>query len=277
MCEDGRHWFGSFCRKTSTSTCRTCRFVHPCGNGCLHAVTLSGERVCGLSGLCLGNVFVHQFEHPSEAEHSSLNTTLPSGAPKRAEVFGEDDRKSAALFAEERLVREIVRGVFASAPQEEPSPSTTGEGKAARLPLMSALTRVLNARTKPRAMQTARLDDTVRKICVYYRWCCGFARGGRVPRLRIFTVAMLYVMRTGIRQGAVVLVPQCKWCEAMLPPMARLPGSVMQDKQRSLTGCIKFVKISFSDAIEHMGNAATVARSIENHSVMSSSLILGAR
>jgi hypothetical protein len=264
MCDDGRHSFGLYCARTSTFTCRTCAYVHLCGDGCLHTVTLNGQSVCTLTGRCGSDILIHQYEQTSCAELSSYNTTLLGATEKRTEISGEDDRLEAARFVEQQLVRGLVRKVFES--KDAPRADINFSDMPMKVPLVQALVQVLNAKAinkRSRGIDSARLEDIVNKITAYYRWCCAETTGRRVPRLRVFTVAMLYVMRTGIRQGPVVLAPKCKHCEAMLPAMTRLSATVLQDKQRSLTSCTKFIKITISDAVQKYGSAAKVARRIE--------------
>jgi hypothetical protein len=79
----------------------------------------------------------------------------------------------------------------------------------------------------------------------------------------VFVLAMLYVLREGVKVGNIELVQKNRVVCACLPDVAELPIAVLTDKPRSLTTGIKFVKLALDSLVNSAGGALQARQRID--------------
>ena len=221
--------------------------VHVCpGRDCPDAAVADGQLVCPHTGRVVGPVFVTGFKSVAEAARSSENAVGPLGeAGAEQKMFDETDRQDQHVRQELSSILEIASAALCGSERAGPSYAFDPD-----LPLVESF--VLHRRAA-RGDDAERVRDLAHRIHAYYRWCVRRTNGTRVPKLRLFVLAMLYVMTTGLSAAGVFIVPASPLCAARMPEISKIPGNVLKDRQRALTTAIKFVKATFGDAVAAMG------------------------
>lgn len=242
---------------------------HACGPACQLASVVDGQMVCPLTGFVLCAVMVAGSRSVAESARAPENAGGAFvGVEAPPAFFSAADRREASAVADFRAVCEVVRGALSV--DVTPTGTSTAAQRAADAeadaalaarpgPLAQRFGHFVGAR-RVREEDRARAADLTRRVHAYYRWCSRAGVVGRIPKIRLFALAMLYVMKTGLpSERGPAVVPPCALCARRLPEVSRIPAGVLTDKQRALTTAIKFVKASFSEALRTHGLARVLS------------------
>lgn len=241
------------------------RHVCDARRGCDAAVAIDGQLVCPHTGRVVGPIFVSGMRSVAESMLASDNAVGPLGmSGTEHKMFDEHDRQEQVAIQEHAAILDVVRAALAIPHAHAPAIPPTKE------PLLEAYVAYRWSCARAREDQD-RVKDLAKRIHAYYRWCVRHTSGSRVPKLRLFVLAILYVMVTGLSAAGVFVVPACTLCKERLPEISKIPPSVLKDRQRALTTAIKFVKSTFGDVVVAQGSFRLLQNLTETFTSMSRS------
>ena len=223
-------------------------------------------------------LLVYGFDHPEETARSVLNT--PSELPScrsRPEIEGNDDYTEGIMLAEFQTSRNIIKRVLNAKPATKSRKKPRVEKRSSfsekytQIPsVLEILKDIINEQSCYASESLACTDEMAENIAtIVQHYYTLFKRNppdsGRLklPKHRIFVIAMLYVLREGVKVGNVELVQKNRVVCAFLPDVAELPAAVMTDKPRSVTTGIKFVKLALDSLVNRYGGAFRALQQID--------------
>lgn len=228
-------------------------FHHVCNEVC-KTLGQDGFFVCRETGRVLEQIITNRFENAQDAALSSLNTKIPGqNSSVQAGFFDNGEKDFARQTQNLYVVLDATRSALGTQKTSKNQEWVYTPG----VSLIRAFSQFCfnneKKRKREESEETIRTEDIARRILTYYMWCIKRSKQDRVPKIRMFTIAMLCVMRDGLESNDVYLIPRCAFCAERLSETKKIPDDVLQAKPRSLTTAIKFIKATIGDAVRTEG------------------------
>ena len=238
---------------------------HVCNSDC-EQYDGGGFIVCKHTGAVLHQIIVNGFEKTSDAVFSRANNTGASTSGRvQSEHLNGWDKKSGKYWQNYSLVLDTARLVLKvneHAKKEEWEYDGNASLVRAYTEYCQVNERNQNKNGKKELMFTEKL---AKRILLYYSWCIKQTNEDRIPKLRMFTIAMLCIMREGLESNDVYLIPRCSFCFARITEMKSFTSDILDGcKPRSLTTAIRFIKSIIYDAMQKEGGVFRVLEVLTN-------------
>ena len=243
-------------------------YKHVCSSHC-EVYDGSGFLVCKHTGVVLHQVIVNGYEKASDAVFRTNNTLLPNSNRPPTESFNRGDKKQEKNWQNFSSVLDAVRTVLKV---KERAQNEEWE-YTCNVPLIRAYTDYCHVQERNKRKnehnEIAYTQQLSKRILLYYTWCVKQTKEERIPKLRMFTIAMLCIMREGLESNDVYLIPRCAFCAERITDTKSFTPEVLDGcKPRSLTTAIRFIKSVLYVAMQKEGGVfrlIEILTDLENH------------
>lgn len=238
---------------------------HVCTSDC-EQYDGSGFMVCKFTGAVLHQIIVNGFEKTSDAIFSRANNTGASTSGRvQSEHLNGWDKKAGKYWHNFSVVLEAVRTVL-KVNEHAKKEQWEYENNA---PLIRAYTEYCHVQErnekKNEQKEMVFTEKLAKRIILYHSWCVKQTNEDRIPKLRMFTIAMLCIMREGLESNDVYLIPRCSFCAMRITEMKSFTSETLDGcKPRSLTTAIRFIKSIIYDAMQKEGGVFRVLEVLTN-------------